>query len=176
MIDVKTFNTFMKASWITKLFYGQNKTWTAILRKWMSRCELKFLLNMNTDMEKQIPIKLPQFCKEVIMAWHLSGGGIKAPQNANDYRKEMIWGYKYVLSKGKTLLYEHWKNSGINFVDNLLTHDGKFKSAIEILKQLKNKRKWLIEYNTIISAIPKTWKEDLENNCYSKVKTRIEPF
>ena len=32
-----------------------------------------------------------------------------------------------MLSKGKTLFYEHWKNSGINFVDNLLTNDGKFK-------------------------------------------------
>ena len=176
MIDVKTFNTSMKATWISKLYNGQNEKWTAIPRKLMSKCELKFLLNMNTEMEKQIPINLPQFYKEVIMAWHLSGGGIKAPQNANDYRREMIWGNKYILSKGKTLFYEHWKNSGINFVDNLLTNDGKFKPATEILKLLKNKKNWLIEYNTIINSIPKTWKEDLENNCYSKVKTRIEPF
>ena len=90
----------------------------------------------------------------------------------------MIWGNKYILSKGKTLFYEHWKKSGINFVYNLLTHDGKFNPAIEVFKQLKNKRNWLIEYNAIIRANPKTWnlKEDLENNCYSKVKTRIEPF
>ena len=88
----------------------------------------------------------------------------------------MIWGNKYIVSKGKTLFYEHWKNSGISFVDNLLTHYGKFKPAIEIFNQLKNQRNWLIEYYTIISSIQKTWKEDLENNCYSKVKTRIEPF
>ena len=127
MIDVKTFNTSMKATWISKLYNDQNETWTAIPRKLMSKCELKFLLNMNTEMEKQIPINLPQFYKEVIMAWHLSGGGKKAPQNANEYRREMIKGNKYILSKGKTLFYEHWKNSGINFVDNLLTNDGKFK-------------------------------------------------
>ena len=120
----------------------------------MSKCELKFLLNMNTEMEKQIPINLPQFYKKVIMSWRLSGGGIKTLQNAKDYRRKMIWGNKYIVSKGKTLFYEHWKHSGISLVDNLLTHDGKFKPAIEIFNQLKNKRNWLIEYNTIISSIP----------------------
>ena len=78
MIDVKTFNTSMKAAWVSKLYNGQNVI--AIPKKMMSKCELKFLLNMNTEMEKQIPINLSLFFKEVIMAWHLSGGGIKAPQ------------------------------------------------------------------------------------------------
>ena len=64
MIDVKKFNTSMKATWISKLYNGQNETWTANPRK----CELKFLLNMNTEMEKQIPNNLPQFYKEVIMS------------------------------------------------------------------------------------------------------------
>ena len=68
MIDVKTFNTSMKAAWNSKLYNGQNETWTAILRKLMSKCELKFLLNMNTEMAKQKPINLPKFYKEAIMA------------------------------------------------------------------------------------------------------------
>ena len=55
MIDVKTFNTSMKAIWISKLYNGQNKTWTAIPRKLMNKCELAFLLNIYTEMEKQIP-------------------------------------------------------------------------------------------------------------------------
>ena len=42
MIDVKTFNTSMKATWISKLYNGQNETWTAIPRKLMSKYELKF--------------------------------------------------------------------------------------------------------------------------------------
>ena len=33
MIDVKTNNTSMKATWISKLYNGQNETWTAISRK-----------------------------------------------------------------------------------------------------------------------------------------------
>ena len=40
MIDVKTFNTSMKATWISKLYNDQNETWTAIPRKLMSECEL----------------------------------------------------------------------------------------------------------------------------------------
>ena len=68
MIDVKKFSTSMKATWISKLYNGQNETWTANSRKLMSKCELKFLLNMNTEMEKQIPNNLPQFYKEVIMS------------------------------------------------------------------------------------------------------------
>ena len=63
MIDVKTNNTSMKATWISKLYNGQNETWTAISRKKMGTCELKFLLNMNTEVKKQMPINLPQIYK-----------------------------------------------------------------------------------------------------------------
>ena len=53
----------MKAAWISKLYNGQNETWTAISRKILGTCELKFLLNMNTEMKKQMPINLTQFYK-----------------------------------------------------------------------------------------------------------------
>ena len=66
MIDLKTFNNSMKATWISKLYNGQNKTWTAIPRILMSKCELSFLLNIYTEMEKQIPIDLQQPHKKVI--------------------------------------------------------------------------------------------------------------
>ena len=39
------------------------------------------------------------------MAWHLSGGGIKAPQNANDYRREIYTGFTHHTFKGTIPLF-----------------------------------------------------------------------
>ena len=52
-----------------------------------------------------------------------------APQDANDIRKEIIWGNKFIQTKGKTLYYKHWKESNINFIEDLLNAEGKFKSG-----------------------------------------------
>ena len=105
MIDVKTFNTSMKATWISKLYNGQNETWTAIPRKLMSKCELKFLLNMNTEMEKQIPINLPQFYKRshngLAFKWwrHKSTTKCKQLSKRNDIGKQI-----YTIKREDTFL------------------------------------------------------------------------
>lgn len=98
------------------------------------------LMCMNFEKEKQIPIKTTGFYKEVLLAWHLCGGGLKAPQNANAIRQQLLWGNKYIQSQGKTLFLDNWKKSNINFIEDILSENGKFKSAEEILNLLKNKR------------------------------------
>ena len=87
------------------------------------------MLCMNANEEKHIPINLPTFYKQVIYCWHLSGGGNKAPKNVGDIRTQILWGNKYIQNKGKTLLFTHWKESNINFVDDLLNEDGRNTSS-----------------------------------------------
>ena len=49
---------------------------TEIYRK----CKIEVLMSMNFEKEKLLPSKLPSFYAEVIVSWHLCGGGLKAPQ------------------------------------------------------------------------------------------------
>lgn len=92
---------------------------------------------MNSEKEKHIPIKIPTFYLEVVKSWHLCDGDEKAPQDAQDIWKEIVWGNKVIQVRGKTLFFEHWKESNINFVDDLLNKDGKFKAGMKFLTLLQ---------------------------------------
>ena len=151
----------MKAAWASKLYKCKDETWTIIPRKYLENCEIEKVLCMNFENEKQNPIKLPTFYSEVIESWHLCGGGRKAPQNANDIRRELIWGNKFIQTRGKTLFYTNLEKSGINFIDDLLDENGKFKSGDQIFQSLGGRTNWIIEYKTILKAIPKLWNEKL---------------
>ena len=61
-------------------------------------------------------------------------GGRKARQSADDIRKEIIWGNKHIQIKGKTIYFKHWKDSKINFIDDLIDKDGIFLKGEETIE------------------------------------------
>lgn len=177
MIDFKNLNISMKAMWAYKLHTNNEETWTILPKKYFESCGIEKILCMNFENEKHSPIKLPSFYAEVLKSWHLCGGGKKAPQNAYDIRKEIIWGNKYIQSKGKTLYFKNWTQCGINFVDDILNANGKFKTGEEIFHKLNIRINWLSEYQTILKSIPKLWKEKLQTgDMNTKVKKDLVPF
>ena len=177
MLDFKAFCIAAKAAWACKLLDRKNETWGITPNKYFEACDFPTVLCMNNEKEKHIPIELPVFYKDLIHSWHLCGGGQKAPQDANDIRKEIIWGNKFIQTRGKTLYYKHWKESNFNFVEDLLNAEGKFKSGEEVFHKLNKTQNWLTEYMTIQKAIPKTWKDCLKTcNMQTKVKQNIKPF
>ena len=121
MIDFRIFCMSMQAVWAYRLSKCESETWSIIPKKYFEKCEINKILFMNADLEKHIPFALPGFYKEVIYCWHLSGGGNKAPKNANDFRTEILWGNRFIQSKGKTIYFKNWKDSNINFVDDILS-------------------------------------------------------
>ena len=179
MIDFKSFCLAAKAVWCQRLYYSSNETWAIIPQKHMEQCGIDLLMCLNIDKEKQIPLKLPKFYREVIFSWHSCGGGLKAPQSEAEIRKQLIWGNKMIQTKGKTLFYDNWHESNINFIDDLLDDSGNLKSGTDIFQQLEGHSRinWLIEYSTILKSIPKTWIRTLKNiNMGLKVKKGLKPF
>lgn len=66
MIDFKTFCSSMRAAWAYKLYKSDGENWSIIPKKYLEKCGIEMLMCMNFQTEKQIPIKLPQFYKDVI--------------------------------------------------------------------------------------------------------------
>ena len=134
---------------------------------------------MNMQKEKDLPIKLPVFYREVIFSWSSCGGGSKAPQSQTEIRKQYIWGNKLIQTKGKTLFYKNWIASNIKFIDDLIDQTGNFKSGEEIFNQLEgyNRANWLMEYKTILKALPDEWKQVLKNtDMRIRIKKELKPF
>ena len=179
MLDFKSFCLASKAVWCQRLYNSSLETWTIIPQKYMEQCNINLLMCMNIEKEKLLPVRIPQFYKEVILSWHSCGGGLKAPQSEAEIRKQLIWGNKYIQTKGKTIFYENWHKSNINFIDDLLDETGNLKSGVEIFQQLQgySRANWLMEYTTILKSIPKTWKDMLKNiNMNVKLKKELKPF
>ena len=163
MIDFNSYCNAIKATWIPRLLNNNDEIWAVIPNKIFSECNLNTLLMMNISEQKHIPIKLPDFYKDVIHAWHLAGGGQSTyPTHHIEIRKQLLWGNKFILSKNKTLYHKHWFKSNINFIDDLLQENGQFKPGEEIFHKLINKRNWMAEYKTIIASIPANWKENIK--------------
>ena len=118
----------MNVNWATRPFNNYKDTWTFIRQKYFENCKINLMLCMNAANEKHIPIKLPLFYREVIHSWHLCGGCQKASRNAADIGQDILQGNRFIQSKGKTLFLKHWKESGINFIDDLINVEGKFLS------------------------------------------------
>ena len=179
MIDFRIFCMSLKAVWAYKLSKCESQTWSIIPKKYFEKCEINKVLCMNANLEKHIPFALPSFYKEVIYCWHLSGGGNKAPKNANDFKTEILWGNKFIQSKGKAIYFKNWKDSNINFVDDILDMQGNLISGEELFfLKLKDTKNWIIEYKILQKAIPKIWRKKklVTSNMTTKVKKQFQLF
>ena len=96
------------------------------------------------------------------------------PKTFYDIRQQVIWGNKYIKLKGKCLVYKHWIDSNIVYVNDLLSDDGSICELI-ILTKLNKTQNWIIEYLRLKKAIPKTWLTLLttESSIRTKVKTSL---
>ena len=179
MLDLKSFCAAAKAVWCQRLYTSKDETWTILPKTYMEHCEINLIMCMNIDKESLLPVKIPQFYKEAILSWHSCGGGLKSPQSEAEIRKQIIWGNKLIQAKGKTLFYKNWHKSNINFIDDLLDETGNLESGADIFQQLEGycRANWLLEYNTILKSIPRTWKNILINvNMNTKIKKDLKPI
>ena len=96
MVDFRIFCISMKAVWASRLLNCIEEIWGIIPKKYFEQIGIEKILCMNAENEKHIPTKIPDFYKEVIESWHLSGGGAKAPKSANDIRAQFLWGNRYI--------------------------------------------------------------------------------
>ena len=87
MLDFKSFCFASKAVWCQRLYNSSLETWTIIPQKYMEQCNINLLMCMNIEKEKLLPVRIPQFYKEIILSWHSCGGGLKAPQSEAEIQK-----------------------------------------------------------------------------------------
>ena len=78
---------------------------------------------MNLDSTKSLNYlkKIPECYREVVECWNLSGGGqTKSPVTFIDFRKQIIWGNKYITFENKSIVFENWIKSDLIYVNDIL--------------------------------------------------------
>ena len=114
---------------------------------------------MNLDSTKSLNYlkKIPEFYREVVKYWNLSGGGqTKLPVTFIDIRKQIIWGNKHITFENKPIVLENWIKSDLIYVNDILDSTKTLSSKL-ILEKLKFKSNWIAEFDMVNKSILKNW-------------------
>ena len=165
--DIFTIQEAFCASWIRRLCDPSTAHWKALPLHWLSYYGHDFLIfHFNFRNVSNFPFldRIPEFYKQVIVAWHKAGGGcVNLPKPSHlGIRNQIIWGNINLSNKGKTLFYQNWIQSNIIYVHDILDENGDFLSPNLLLQKLKSTSNWISEWKQLLSFFPSDWKTILK--------------
>ena len=173
MINIFNLQKSFYLQWVGKLKTSQNyENWTFI-PKWhlnnIASGTQAFDINCSSKaLSPNSNIKSP-FWQEVLHN-HLNSKTIMKEKDVRKerYQEQMLWNNSMIRYKGKVLFFPTWKRAGIEQMQDLIVeHEKRMMSYEEILGKLEqNKAGIIFEYNALINAIPKIWKEWIKEQSY----------
>ena len=163
MINFEYMCKSMKAMWIKRMMINMEANWLLFIKSAID-ISLEDLIKCNYS-KKTIPGNFTKFYHQVFSSW----AEIIGPTlNFNDpwcIRRQPIYYNKYILAGGK-YYNEQWNssiyNSNIKIVHDICNADGTIMSKIQ-LEDRYNTRIGAMEYNSLVTSIPKQWKTVLKS-------------
>jgi exonuclease III len=148
----------LKLKWITKMLD------TTYSSPWKSYLNTKFKHNINEVplhnlKENSYPTIYDKFYTEIFNMW--AGIHYDSPSNNEDMCRQEIWNNDNIRKENKHFLYKDWIDHKVMYIQDLLKHDGSFLKKVELENKYNFSCKQL-EYQSLIHAIPKHWKQELK--------------
>jgi len=177
--DIYAYNKSLKMKWVKELLISDNSSWKIIPSYILNQFGAHLLVfQMNLDSYKSLPkpkITLFPFYREVLEHFieykNITDNNIK-PNTFYQIRKQILWGNKYIKYAGKPLLFTHWIDSNILYIEHILNNQGKIDETL-ILQKLKTKTNWASEVFKIKQAVPNHWKQKITSHESTHTNVRI---
>lgn len=160
MIDLRTFIHVQNLKFLHRLFFSDDGNWKHIPTYYLNKPGHNFLifkLDMISLKSYNNSWQMPDYYKHLIESWYNCKGLLDRPVHFKDIRRQIIWGNRHVLHKNKPLWFQHWVDSGIVYVDDLLSEERSINPQY-IRDKLKDKRNWVAEYYIVINSLPLEWR------------------
>ena len=174
MLHFSNFMMALKASWIKRLLTSDSKWVTLFQAVTKLKTEDMFKFGDNFIQRKQKLIK-NIFWKNVLQSW------IKIQQkqtweNNDEIMGTNIWLNSYIIKDHKPILYKHYVEKHIIFIQDLLNENGEFMN-FETCKLKYSIKSNFLEYATLIKAI-KTFIDNIniDNQKFVPMNNPIFPF
>ncbi|XDV48695.1 hypothetical protein PO909_018079 [Leuciscus waleckii] len=146
-LDFASLNSTFKINWLRQFLYDSDSIWNAIPNYIFSKVgPLSVIILCNYNISK-LPIKLSNFHKQLILAWHLI---YKHNFSPNRY---FIWNNHDIRYKNKTLFFSDWFNNNILLVSVAYNSNGHLFSYSEFLTKYCIPVETL-PFATVFGAIP----------------------
>jgi hypothetical protein len=158
--DIGTKVKAIRYKWIQKIIDNKiNKPWKEyVAEKFKGDIKMLPVYNLNVQ---DYPNIADNFYKSIFTMW--SDIHFKQPEECEDVTKQIIWFNSLIKIGKKTVNYNNWINGKINFLQDLLNDEGKIATKAQIENKYQIQSRFL-EYESLIHAIPKKWKETIIND------------
>ena len=153
MPDIKTTIKSIRLAWIKRLSLNENN-FTCLAKARLNVQNLADFLAYKNDTQYLQP-NLPIFYSQILQSWYDIYS--VEPLTNEEVQLERLWHNKYILIGHKPVFYQKWKDSGINRINDILSDTGNFKTSNELYHDLQIRVK-VLDYNSLKSSIPQTWK------------------
>ena len=159
MVDVDSLHIASKCSWMKRLVYTENSSWKILTMKMLGLNE--HLLNKKINLEI-INNSLTPFHKQVLESWYkiYSTSPINNIEISNEF---VLFNREILIGRRPIKLNQFPNKNGYNLkIMDIIDENGKILPR-RTLNQKLNSRLNLMSYNSVITSIPKHWKESLTN-------------
>jgi hypothetical protein len=158
--DLRTKIKSLKVKWIKNIMDENYKApWKSYISSKINMTVNKLpFYNLNAN---DYPTLKDNFYSHLFKTW--SELKFHIPKNNEQVCREIIWHNSNILIGNKPAYYKQWENKGFNFIQDLLNEQGQLAKK----EQLENKYNLTIkflEYESLIAALPASWKTMLTNS------------
>ena len=166
MVDIRLQDKALKLSWINRLLDEDNLgTWKNLLWRQLKpignifwQCNIKFV-----DLCKQVNI-INNLWGDILETW--CEYNFHIPITKKSILSQVIWFNSNIKVGNYVIYFKDLHESGLTHLTDLIKEDGSFYSYVELIQTYDVNLNYL-HYYSIMSAIPKQWKQIIANeaNC-----------
>ena len=145
--------------WVKRLLAKQDEgSWKIYPQRLLSKLLHNYSFQCNFELKK-VKFLMQPFYKQLFEAW----GKVKEDSGEDPFklRREIIWMNRNITIAGKVVCYKDWYKNGIILMHDILKEDGDFKSILD-LEAEHNIQIKVMDYNSLLDAIPAAWKRALK--------------
>ena len=169
--DIESKLSAIKLKWVKKITDPDYQApWKSYIASFF-KGDSQYIPHYNLD-KGDLPKKAikDKFYKELLHMW--TSIHFTKPTDTKDTCCEIIWYNSNIKIDKKTISISNWRRAGILQIHNLLNEQGKFADRIYLMNKYNFVVNFL-EYQSVLHAIPKTWKKDIENDTAAKGFTML---
>jgi hypothetical protein len=146
-----------KSMWIKRLLCSSDIKWKRVALKLINMKQEHLLYKLDKSF---IPKQHSAFYEQILNYWFEFYSTEPTVKNIFD---QCMWNNKYVLISNKpiNIAFNSWEKAGIKYIRNICDSAGNYLSQ----QQLNSKYNIVItvmQYNSLLHAIPRSWKEKIK--------------
>ena len=166
MVNLEAMVYAQKITWAKKLYKNPESKWANIACAYFKSVHMQDFMLSSYKIE-YLPPTLPNYYRQCLIAL-LELKNLDKPVSACEILIQPLWFNRNIQIGRHMTFFHHWYVYGIKLIKDIIDKNGKPMSAQALHAKYGIDVSNYLEYNGLISAIPKVWKKILANEGTNK--------